>query len=388
MELLSFLMVLVAGVFLSEAFRRLHLPYVVALIAAGAVIGPHGLGLFELDPTVDFIGSIGLVFLMFMAGLEMRSASLKRMAGSVVKISALNGILPFIVGFGIATYFGYEIMGALLLGIIFMSSSIAVAVPVMESRGLLKGPLGNTIIASVMFEDIFSLILLSVMLQSTNPTTPLPLLNFYFLVFSALLGLRVIIPAARKFFMKNLRDAKTVFEQELRLVFAIVIGVVVFFEALGMHAIIAGFFTGLVLADSMRSEKLRSKLHTLSYGLFIPTFFIVVGASTNLGVFLDVSSSATLALVIVAGSVGSKLLSGWLAGRLSGFKGSESWLVGAATIPQLSTTLAVAFVGKEFGLLDDKIVTAMVILSTVTTLIGPMLVDRLSGDGGKREAKE
>jgi Kef-type K+ transport system membrane component KefB len=382
-ETISFLIVLAAGLFLSEVFRRLQLPYVVALIIAGIIIGPNGFQFFETNETIDFLGSIGLVFLMFMAGLEIRTAGIKKMAGNITKITLINGLIPFFVGFGIATYFGYGFLPSLLLGTIFISSSIAVIVPLLESRGLLKFPIGKTILAATMFEDVFSLLILSVILQTVSPITQLPLSNFYILVLIALVGLKIAIPEFRKIMMENIYWAKGTFEKEIRLVLIILIAVVVFFEALGMHSIIAGFFAGLVLSESIKSEKLKEKLHTISYGLFIPVFFVIIGANTDLSVFTSNSGPLIFIGAILIGSMGSKFISGFLGGKISGFENRESALIGSSTMPQLSTTLAVAFVAHELKLFDDTLIASLVVLSAVTTLVGPLLVAKFSPDKTK-----
>jgi len=166
---------------------------------------------------------------------------------------------------------------------------------------------------------------------------------------------------------------RDVFEQEVTLIFAILIGTVVIFELLGLHPIIAGFFAGLVLSDTIKSELLVEKLRTMSYGLFIPVFFIVVGIGTDLSI-LQNPGELTLILVVVVGAILAKFVSGYIGGRLAGFKSKASTIVGVATVPQLSTTLAVVFSAVELGLLNDGLITAMVILSLATTLFAPLML--------------
>jgi len=375
-DLLSFLILIAAGLLLSELFRRFHLPYVLGLIVAGIIIGPYVLDLFESTPAIDFIGSVGLVFLMFMAGLEVRISGLAKLSRPVAKLSVINGLVPFIVGFLLGIFFGYDPIPSALLGIIFISSSIAIIIPTLESNNLIHTRLGKTIVTATVFEDVFSLIMLSIVLQLVNPTTNIPLPLFYFLVFTAVILLRILIPKVKRLFFYHLGKRETKFEQELLFIFAILIAAVVVFEILGMHSIIAGFFTGLVLSDSIRSPILRMKLHAISYGIFIPVFFIVIGAGTDITVFFQAGNALILTIAIVAGSIISKFASGWVGGRLNNFNSDESSLIGASTIPQLSTTLAVVFVGLETGLLDHTLVTAMVVLSVVTTFVGPLLINR------------
>ena len=367
-ELISFFIVLFAAVFFSALFARLHLPWAVALIVGGIIIGPHSLGLFEPSDTLLFMSQIGLIFLMFMAGLEMRFASFKERAGGVTLIGFLNGALPFVVGFLIALTFGFGTQTALLIGIIFVSSSIAVVVHSLQANLLIGTKLGDAIIGSTMLQDIASLVLLSIFFQTSGDFTTLPLPLFYILLFAFLVFLRWAIPR-----LETLMAKTSVFQQELRSVFVVLIGTVIVFEVLGLHPIIAGFFAGLVLSDRLNHGPLKEKLRAISYGLFIPIFFVVVGSQTDIAAFGQAQSALFLVGALVLGSILSKFVSGWLAARFVGFTNTESSLIGITSVPQLSTTLAVVFSGFALGLISAELVSALVVLSIVTTLIAPFL---------------
>ena len=133
------------------------------------------------------------------------------------------------------------------------------------------------IVTATIFEDVGSLLLLSILLQSSSPVTALPLPLFYVLLSIFLLFMYWFIPRLQKYLTRYVRkETGPSFQYELRVVFTLLIGVVIVFELLGLHPIIAGFFAGLVLSSSIRTETLKEKLRTLSYGLFIPIFFIVI----------------------------------------------------------------------------------------------------------------
>jgi Kef-type K+ transport system membrane component KefB len=133
-----------------------------------------------------------------------------------------------------------------------------------------------------------------------------------------------------------------------------------------------------VLSGTINNEILKGKLRAISYGIFIPVFFVVVGANTDLTVFSDLESFGLLTLAVVAGSVISKYISGAYGARLLGFSVAESRLLGASSIPQLSTTLAVVFAAQEMEIIPPEVTTAMVILSIVTTFVSPELLKILS----------
>jgi Kef-type K+ transport system membrane component KefB len=373
--LLPFFIILVAGILFSLLFARLHLPWVIAMIAAGIVIGPFGFGILEPDTTLKFIGEVGLIFLMFMAGLEIRLSSFREFGRGIVIISLLTSTIPAIGGFMIGQFFGLGLNASLLLGIIFISSSIAVVLPSLESNGLLITKLGRTTVASTVVNDVLSLFLLSVFLQTTQTITPIPLPLFYIGLVLSLFGLRWAIPKIREIVLKHGRRGDA-FEKEVRTIVVILLGTVAFFEVLGLHPITAAFFAGLILSESIESHELKEKMHALSYGVFIPVFFVIVGTQTNLGVFLQTRSALPLTLAVVFLSVATKFVSGFVGAAIAGFGYIKSILVGSAMIPQLSTTLAVVFTARSLGLLNEQIIASMIILSVVTTFIGPFAINR------------
>jgi len=178
MEFLPFFLILLATVLFATAFRRFHLPWVLALITAGVVVGPYGLEVAEVTPTLGFLSQIGLIFLMFMAGLETKFDSFKELKYDIGWLSALNSLIPLAAGIALGFWFEFSLTASLLIGIIFMSSSIAVIIPTLESLNLTHTKLGRSIVSSTIIEDVLSLILLSILLQSVNPLTSLPLPSF------------------------------------------------------------------------------------------------------------------------------------------------------------------------------------------------------------------
>jgi Kef-type K+ transport system membrane component KefB len=371
MEFLPFFLILLTSVLFALAFRRFHLPWVLSLITAGIVIGPYGFSLASVTPTLDFISMIGLIFLMFMAGLETRFDSFKALRSEITTIALLNGLIPFAAGVTLGYLLDFSLISSLLIGIIFMSSSIAVIIPTLENFDLVHKKLGKTIVSSAITVDVISLILLSILLQTVDPITNLPLPSFYFILSIIMIAFAFGLPKIRGLFPKR-RDENDLFESEVRIIFALMIGVVVTFELLGLHPIIAGFFAGLVLSKSIVSEILIDKLRTISYGIFIPVFFVVVGMETDITVFSESLNMTRIVLAIVFTSVVAKFVSGWVGARLAGFSQKDSAVVGFSTVPQLSTTLAVVFTAVEIGLLPPTLITAMVILSIITTLIAPV----------------
>lgn len=372
--------ILLSSLLSSFIFSKFHLPWVAALIFAGLVIGPFGIGAVSLDPTLEFFGELGLVFLMFMAGLEIKFSSFKLYKKTIAQLSLLTAGIPMLLGAAVAFFFGYDISVMFLLGIIFISSSVAVIIPALEQSGLIATKLGKVIVASAMVNDILALVLLSIFLQVTNPTTSLPLPLFYGALILIMSGLRWGIPKVRELGMKW-GGRRGAFENEVRVVFSMLLGTVILFEVLGLHAITAGFFAGLILSDTISSDEIKSKLHALAYGIFIPLFFVIVGIKTDLGVILS-STSSTWWLIfwIISLSILGKLISGWLGSWWIGFAPVERKYIAFSMVPQLSTTLATAYVGLQYGIVDQAVITAMITLGIISTLVSSIGLSKYGPD--------
>jgi len=370
-DLMTFFIILASGLFLSEIFQRLHLPYVVALVIAGILVGPHVFNLMQVTETVTFLGSIGVVFLMFIAGSEIKSKTFKQFGKNIFIMVLFNSAIPFMVGFSIGQFFGYTNLTSLMLGTIFASSSIAVIIPSLEFNGVVNTKVGRTIISTTVLEDIGSLLVAGFILQSFKQKTFLPLYIYIPLILLFIVLLKLTIPTIQRWYHHK-KKSKDLFENELRFIFTVLIASVLLFEVMGMHSIIAGFIIGIFLADSLRG-RIHSKIRTISYGIFIPVFFLLLGVQTDLSVFSSLSS-VLLSMVIVCGLIISKIVSGWFGGVLSGFSKKESLLIGISTIPQLSTTLAVAYTALEFKIINQEIITALITLSMITTILSPLLI--------------
>lgn len=378
-EFFPFFLILVAAVFFSEVFRRLHLPWVIALILAGIVIGPYGVEAVELNPTIEFLGQVGLVFLMFMAGLESRIPVGDGSRPRIIILGIINSMIPLAVGVGLTWWLGYSWSTAALVGITFVSSSVAVIIPTLEANNLLSSSLGRLIVPTTVMQDVLSLVLLSLLLHTLDPVTPIPLPIFYVLLFLLLVTLRWLVPRIEWLFRRWYDGENDTFQQELRVVLTILLGTVIVFEVVGLHPIIAGFFAGLILSDTVKSDQFKDKLRAISYGVFIPLFFVVIGMRTDISVFQEAGPAvfATIA-VIVGGSVLAKFISGWFGAHLIRRSSAEAGFIGAATIPQLSTTLAVVTSGMQLGILPPVLATSLIILSIVTTVISPIMLNAVA----------
>ncbi len=381
--LIVLLIILAVGLIIPELFKRLKIPFVTSLILVGAILGPHGVNYIESNQVIEFFGFLGMSFLMFMTGFETDTERLKKLKYKVAVMAGLNGFIPFATGVAIMRFFGYPWLVSILIGVIFISSSIAIVVPSLKSAGLFKKDVGKIILSSVLIADMVSLVALSFILQGISPITHLPLPLYFLFLALSVAALFFIVPRLTNYlFQKNIFARGTDYEQQLRFVILIVIAVLAYFSTLGVHPILAAFIVGLTLSHIVKHKIIYTKLHTLGYGLFVPVFFFIVGMEMDIGILREFDATNILMLAIILGLILSKFVSGYIGGRLVKLSWQDSSVFGVASMVQLTTTLAVAYAASSLDILDSRLTTTIILLSVITTVFAPLILKLMAGMSG------
>ena len=398
------------------AFRQFKIPSVIVLLIMGMVIGPNGLGLLNflattlnflgVDPEVirshsltmiNSLGSLGLVFLMTLAGMEADFKLIKSVRKPTAWLSTLTFIMPAIAGF--IVYFNFvpdDLPGQLLYASLFASHSVGIVFPVIRELKLAKTRFGAAVLISTVITDIGSIVLLAVSvqlkrMQSVNTVSSIKSLSLfdyispdflgnYFVpvflliaiayMFTSCLVVNMLARQAQQWLAKD-EDALVTFYLFMVL-FTVLVG-----EFLGINLVVGAFIAGLGLTKvikDMPNTALFNKIEGIGYSLLIPFLFISIGMKTDFRLLFKSADNLSIILYTVVGLVGSKILSGYLAMKFSGFSNVKGLCAGLMTVPQLSATLAAAAIGKDLGMLSDDFFNAIVVLSIVTTLPIPTLV--------------
>ena len=290
-----------------------------------------------------------------------------------------------------------DLPGQLLYASLFASHSVGIVFPVIRELKLAKTRFGAAVLISTVITDIGSIVLLAVSVQlkrmetgsgSTGAIKSLSLFDYInpaifgnwfvpaFLLI-ALLYMAVTwygvsrIGQKARLWLANDEDALVTFFLFLILL-AVLAG-----EFLGINLVVGAFIAGLGLSrvvKGMENSALFTKLEGIGYSLLIPFLFLSIGMKTDFRLLFKSADNLTIILYTVVGLVGSKMLSGFIAMKLSGFSSGKGICAGLMTVPQLSATLAAAAIGKDLGMLSDDFFNAIVVLSIVTTLPVPNLV--------------
>lgn len=403
-------------------FRRFGIPSVIVLLVTGMLIGPNGVGLLNVLSThlnflgvqpetirahsltmVNSLGSLGLVFLMTLAGMEADFKLINSVRKPTILLSILTFLLPAVSGYLIYGYFkADDFPGKLLYASLFASHSVGIVFPVIRELKLARTRFGAAVLISTVITDIASIVLLAVSVQikrralftdhgdgTFGVLKSLSLFDYvspgifgswFFAVF-LLLALAYMGTAwycVNRLGTKMLRWLGPGEDALITFFLFIIMATVLVGEFLGINLVVGAFIAGLGLSKVVKSlgsdPGLFAKLEGIGYSFLIPFLFISIGMKTDFALLFQANSDLSIILLTVIGLVTSKIFSGWLAMRLSGFRSAKGLCAGLMTVPQLSATLAAAAIGKDLGMLSDDFFNAIIILSIVTTLPVPNLV--------------
>ena len=366
-----FLIWIAAAFFFPNILRKIHVPWVTAVIIAGIILGPYGLGWIVPSEIMTFLATIGLVLLMFSAGTEVKLSVLKSAGKDVVYFALLNLAIPVTTGFVLGFILGFGLFTSLVLGVCFGSSSVEVIVPTLKELKT-EHKIAPLLTSAVFLEDVASLIILAILLKPIITTSPVPLELFPIALVVFLIIIIYLIPKLEEWLI-SWGAKKDQFSSQIRTVFIIVAIVAVLAEFIGVHAMVGGFLAGLALSKMLENrQNLQDNIFAISYGFLIPIFLLNLGITTNIRTLLT-PGNALLTVLIIISLIASKTLSGFLGARRMGFPKRISWGMGFITTTKMSATLATAGLAAQYGIFTADILTAIVILSIVTIMVSPML---------------
>lgn len=364
-----------------RAFQRLKLPGVLALIAVGVVFGPRGLHLFrENGEVLMLFATLGKLLLLFFSGLDIEVEDLRRNFRKALLLATFSFTLPLLGGVLLGIFFDYGFLTSLMIGILFSSHSI-IAYPILTALGVAKREPVAVTVGATAVTDIVSLILFAICL-------PIHTTGFKWGPFLTQIGFIVaFIPGIIFCFrwlgnnvFKRLGDDPA---EQLIFLLLIVVLAAQGAELVNMDPIVGAFLAGLAVSSTLPNKGIRTQLDTLGNTLFIPAFFISLGVIIDPATVLQTVREHFVLVVAVSGIVMStKMLAAWWAGSLLQYTPTARILIGTLTIPQVSSTLAVALVAYESlnaageRLIDGALLNSILVLMVVTSLLGTILAQK------------
>lgn len=391
----SLLLLTVLAVFVPFAVRllapRVRLPIVVGEILAGIVLGRSGFGLLQETPIVSFFAEFGFIFLMFLTGLELdlrvfspdstdkRPSALWRrplwLAGANFIVTLL-----FAAGAGWALWRLDLTKSPLLMGLILCTTSLGIVVPVLKERRLIGQSYGQMLLLAALLSDFVTLLLLGVVITIEASGAAADLLLFLVLlvafVGASRLGRWATSSPLTRRLVTELSHATA--QIRIRGAFALIVGWVVLSSALGIEVILGAFLAGAVIRQSGHTvaQIFEEKLDAIGYGLFIPIFFLTVGASVDFGAMREVGGALWLVPLLVVFAYLVKLLPALVFRSL--FSWRETFAAGLLLSSRLSLIIAASSIALEVDLISSATNSALVLVAVVTCTLSPVAFSRLA----------
>lgn len=358
--------------------QKVNMPQVVGALLVGVLLGPSCLNILHETDFLTKSAEIGVIFLMFLTGLDTDFDDLKATGKSSVIIAFVGVLIP--LGSGFLTYYLFFhgqrpdtmiFLESAFVGIVLTATSVSITVETLREMGKLKGKMGTSILGAAIIDDILGIIALTVITSFTVPGVDI------MVVLLKILLLFVFIAVCGFFVFRLFRKLEIVYGTKRRVaIYAVAFCLLLSYISevyFGVADITGAYFAGLILCNVTETKSyIASKINITSYMFFTPIFFASIGIKTVITGMSQELILFTLALLIVA--ILSKIVGCGLGAKICGFSNMDSLAIGVGMISRGEVALIVAQKGEQAGLISPTLFPAIVLVVIVTTLITPILL--------------
>lgn len=382
--------------------KRIHMPQVVGALVAGLLMGPAVFNIIHETEFIHQMSEVGVIVLMFCAGLETDIDELKRCGKASFIIALLGVLVPLAGGFGVAWFFNRPgmiestadsslFLQNIFIGVILTATSVSISVETLKEMGKLNTKAGNAILGAAIIDDILGIIALTLItsLADTKVNIFVVLLKIFgFLVMVAVAG--VLLHRIYKLWVQR-------YEGNLRrfviAAFVICLLMAYFAEVIfGVADITGAFFAGLMVTKTTKTNYVAKRFDTLSYILLSPIFFASIGIQVQLPAMT--ANIIWFAVILTVVAILTKVLGCGFGAKMCGYKNKDCVRIGAGMISRGEVALIVAAKGNAVGLMSAALLGPVVIVVVLTTIVAPILLKitfaykKKSGGSGKPEETE
>ncbi len=392
---LIFALILFIILFTPILLNKLSIPHLIGLIIAGLVIGPFGFNFIARDSSIVLFGTVGLLYIMFLAGLEIDMADFKKNSGKSLVFGLYTFIIPMVIG----TLSGYYLLRfplntSILLASMFASHTL-IAYPIVSKLGIIKNPAVSIAVGGTVITDTLALMVLAVIAgMATGEITDGFFLRLSVSVIVFALVIVLFFPMIGRWYFKNNDDNVSQYIFVLAMVF---LGAFLA-EAAGIEAIIGAFLAGLALNRLIpHTSPLMNRIEFVGNALFIPFFLIGVGMLINFRAFFTDPDTIKVALVMTVVATLSKFLAAWLTQKTYNFTVSQRHVIFGLSNAQAAATLAAVLVGynivtgetadgEPVRLLSESVLNGTILMILITCTIASFVAQKGAQDISQSEA--
>lgn len=360
--------------------KKLKAPQVVGQIVAGILIGPSVLGIVSLTDFLKQMAEIGVILLMFSAGLETNLRDLKKTGLKATLIACCGVFIPLICGsllymafYGPASFGSEKFLKAVFIGVILTATSVSITVQALKEMGRLKGEIGTTIVSAAIIDDVIGIIVLTVVVGFKNPESkPLKVILSTIMFFAFALIVGVVLYKIMKALDGKYPHTRRIPIMGLAICFSFAyIAEAVF----GVADITGAYLAGIILCSLKDSEYIARKTDINSYMLFGPIFFASIGLNTNLD-SIDMNIILFTVAFVVVGLL-SKIIGCGLMAKALKYKTKDCIKIGVGMMTRGEVALIVSQKGRSVGLVGEAYFTAVIVLIVVSSILTPIILKLL-----------
>ncbi|WP_423364416.1 cation:proton antiporter [Mycoplasma sp. P36-A1] len=374
MEFIGILcIILISTTLISHLSRKIAIPAVIGQLLVGLILGKAGFNVVHPDVIVKEFSEIGIIILMFMAGLESNVSLLKKYFKPAIMVASLGVILPIIGGIFTGVGFNLNFNEAIFLGIALAATSVSISVDVLKELNILNSKEGSTILGAAIVDDILVVFVVSIGLSflttsSESSVTNLPLVFVEQILYFG--GIFFLIKWIAPFIMNYSSKIKS---NSAVIIMSLVICLAMSYVAdlVGLSSVIGAFFAGVAVAQTEVFDEVLKSVEEIGYSIFIPVFFVSIGLNVELS---DFYPQILFILSFTAIAVLTKLIGGYIGARLSKFEQNSSLMIGAGMISRGEMALIIIQIGKEAEIINNLHYSAFIIVILLSTLISPLLL--------------
>ena len=369
------ILVLLITTLLGQVFARFNWPPVIGQLLSGIVLGPAVLGWIHVNETMTLFSDIGVILLMFLAGMESDLDLLKKYFKISFTVAAVGVILPIIFIGGACLVFKMKFLEALFIGIVFAATSVSISVEVLRDTNQLQTKAGTTILGAAVVDDILAVITLSLFTTFSHEGGKSGFTsNFYLnLLFEALffVFVWVVYKYIAPTFMK-LAEKINVNYSVVIASLVLALGLAYIAEFVGLSAVVGAFFGGLAIRQTKQEKEVNSSVSAIGYSVFIPAFFVNIGLSMT---FASIGKDFVFIVVMTVLGVLSKFWAGKYSSEVFGLSRMDGNIVGAGMVSRGEVALIVAQIGIAHQLFPKDIYSSLILVIILTTVISPIMLN-------------
>ncbi|MDD3161724.1 MAG: cation:proton antiporter [Bacteroidales bacterium] len=374
--ILIFLIVLSIILLIPLILNRLRIPYIIGMILAGTIIGPKGLGLLMRDSSFELFGKVGLLYILFLPGLEMALSDFKKSLNKSITFGLYTFGSAMIIG-TLASYYlmGMDLLASILLGTMYAEHTL-IGYPIVSRFGVVKNASVNISIGGTVVTDTISLIVLAVVARMTSGVVDSSFwaqftISFLLFVFIVI----ILIPMLTRWFFRRVSEGVSQFVFVLAMVFLSAL----LAEIAGLEGILGAFLCGVALNRLIPAfSPLMHRLEFVGNALFIPFFLISVGMLIDVRAFFQGTETLIASLIVTAVALGAKYVAAWLTQKTYRLKNVERSMIFGLSSAHAAVALATVMIGYEINLFDEVVLNATIVMILVTCTVSAFVVDKAS----------